>query len=383
MDYQLLKPQIWEKFEELCCDLWKSIWGDPNTQMHGRRGQSQNGIDVIGLPAYSNRYHGVQCKGKDDNKLSSLSIDEINAECNKATNIQPPIGNFVMATTANRDKNLQQYCRKLTEARTYPFTVSVWAWEDISQEIQNRPDLLRKYYSDIMDLLPPSDEFVIDIDTNQDKLAAFLTRPIIKEHFSLDLLQLMYPLVCELIANAFIHGHAGRCKIQLKDNRIEIRDNGAPYDFRNLLQINGRGGANTLCVVKAELQDDLELEWFLDDNNENVTALVFKPDVMKRPLSDLLELTLDYTCSFGRDAGLSQAVAHMRTIPSFKKKIIVNVNGMLGVGTSFGGAYFERICSLLGESQEVVAYIPKSATALFKEIAPLQQTYPLIIKVRE
>ena len=72
MDYQLLKPQIWEEFEELCCDLWKSIWGDPNTQMHGRRGQGQDGIDVIGKPAYSNHYHGVQCKGKDDNKLSQL-----------------------------------------------------------------------------------------------------------------------------------------------------------------------------------------------------------------------------------------------------------------------------------------------------------------------
>lgn len=49
-------------FERLCRDLWASIWDDPNTQMHGRGGQEQAGVDIYGQPRTGSGYSAVQCK---------------------------------------------------------------------------------------------------------------------------------------------------------------------------------------------------------------------------------------------------------------------------------------------------------------------------------
>lgn len=43
---ELKKPTKWEDFERCCCELFKCILDDPNTQMNGRSGQAQKGVDV-------------------------------------------------------------------------------------------------------------------------------------------------------------------------------------------------------------------------------------------------------------------------------------------------------------------------------------------------
>ena len=53
MKQQLNPPANWNDFEDLCHKLWRSIWGDPNTQKHGRRGQAQHGVDIYGKPSYA------------------------------------------------------------------------------------------------------------------------------------------------------------------------------------------------------------------------------------------------------------------------------------------------------------------------------------------
>ena len=51
----------WQGVERLCRDLWRELWGDPNTQMHGARGQPQHGVDVFGRPGDGGDWAGVQC----------------------------------------------------------------------------------------------------------------------------------------------------------------------------------------------------------------------------------------------------------------------------------------------------------------------------------
>ena len=56
---QIPPPKNWQDFESLCADLWTKIWKDPDTQMHGRQGQAQYGVDVYGRPNQGQEYAGV------------------------------------------------------------------------------------------------------------------------------------------------------------------------------------------------------------------------------------------------------------------------------------------------------------------------------------
>ena len=130
-NYILPPPANWDMFENICCDLWKHIWADPKTHIHGRKGQSQNGIDIYGKPLFSYSYSGVQCKGKNRYYGNALKTTEVDSECEKARGFQPQLDTFIIATTSPRDKKIQEYCRTITQQKKYPFAVDTWAWEDI------------------------------------------------------------------------------------------------------------------------------------------------------------------------------------------------------------------------------------------------------------
>jgi hypothetical protein len=49
-DYGFPAPKSEDKLEDLVCDLYRAIWGDPDTQRLGSRGQAQHGVDIIGHP---------------------------------------------------------------------------------------------------------------------------------------------------------------------------------------------------------------------------------------------------------------------------------------------------------------------------------------------
>ena len=240
MSFQLPKPKNWQDFESICHELWRSIWGDRNAQKNGRQGQSQAGVDIYGNPTYSRGLHAIQCKGKDDNYDTELTTSEIEAECNKAKTFIPDVKDYIIATTRSRDAKLQRFCLQLTENNKYPFPVNVWSWDDIEPEIEARENILRAHYTKFMNMVEPSNEFSVEINSTQDKIAAFLTRPNIQKIISADLLQLIHPLLYELIDNAFLHGQAGNCKIVVKDNIIQIVDNGREFDTRTLIDLNGR-----------------------------------------------------------------------------------------------------------------------------------------------
>ena len=76
----LPKPQNWQDFETLCKKLWGEIWDCPEIKKNGRQGQSQNGVDVYGMPKNDNGYYGIQCKGKDEYVHKSFTEKEIEKE---------------------------------------------------------------------------------------------------------------------------------------------------------------------------------------------------------------------------------------------------------------------------------------------------------------
>ena len=153
-------PKNEKEFEELCCDLWRKIWKDPEAKMHGRSGQAQKGVDIYGRPECGERWAGVQCKVRNNQKLTKR---ELRAEVEEAKSFEPQLSEYIIATTGRRDAKIQEIERCITadHQKEGLFSVSIWFWEDIQNELAKYPDLVNKYYS------YPSVPQIGTIDTEQ------------------------------------------------------------------------------------------------------------------------------------------------------------------------------------------------------------------------
>jgi len=147
-------------FESLCLDLWRDIWHDPNTQKNGRSGQPQAGVDVYGQ--YQGKWVGVQCKQK-DGLLSKVTVKELEAEVKAAEQFNPPLAEFILATTGPRDGKVQKRAREFIEKHKQQglFSVVVWSWEDFWDELYRRKDLQMRvaptYWPRLFDILRRGD----------------------------------------------------------------------------------------------------------------------------------------------------------------------------------------------------------------------------------
>lgn len=145
---QIPPPANWQDFQTLCCDLWREIWKDPNTQENGRQGQPQHGVDVYGRPDQGDDWAGIQCKGKDNYSDKSLTQKEVENEIKKALTFKPKLSQFIVATTGVRDEKIQEFARIITEdhRKKNLFSVSIWFGDDIKKRLADFPDVLEKHY---------------------------------------------------------------------------------------------------------------------------------------------------------------------------------------------------------------------------------------------
>src|SRR5262249_16566260 len=143
-DFRLPPPAKWQDFEDLCADLWRRIWQDPNTQRNGRQGQPQNGVDVFGRPNEGASWAGGQCKGKNEGLGSGLTEAEVVAEVAKAKHFEPKLSAFTIVSTGPRDATLQTRARQLTDehAAIGLFSVHVWCWSDVLERLNDFADVV-------------------------------------------------------------------------------------------------------------------------------------------------------------------------------------------------------------------------------------------------
>ena len=112
------RPENWQDFESLCKKLWGEIWQCPEIKKNGRAGQTQNGVDVYGIPSFDDEYYGIQCKGKDEYTHKQLTVKEIDKEIEKAKSFEPKLKKLYFATTAVKDAEIEKVIRlKNTEHR--------------------------------------------------------------------------------------------------------------------------------------------------------------------------------------------------------------------------------------------------------------------------
>lgn len=136
------KPRSEDEFEDIVVDFLRIRWQDPNAQRHGRRGQRQHGVDVVGRPAWlAGRTAGGQCKNTE-----LLSLGEIVAEVEKATTFPGGLAEFYVVTTADRDVVLQAAVREHFRTNPVSFHVEVIYWPDVVADISLDEALVAKHW---------------------------------------------------------------------------------------------------------------------------------------------------------------------------------------------------------------------------------------------
>ncbi len=146
-DSQILPPNNWDAFEELCADLFEREWSYPQTVRYGRQGQRQNGVDIYGRPNGTG-HAGVQCKGKRQWPPKSLTKKEVDREVAEAVKFCPELTELIFATTALNDIVIQDHVHSITKEHEKKnlFAVHVYWWPEITRRIIRHEDLIRKHF---------------------------------------------------------------------------------------------------------------------------------------------------------------------------------------------------------------------------------------------
>lgn len=138
------KPQDWNTFEDIVCDVFSRKYQNLNLQRYGRSGQRQNGVDIAGLT--TSGVLGVQCK---HHVRGDLDTKEIDGEVIKSEKFRPGLTEYVIATSADRDTKAHEHVLALSAQRqaTGQYPVTLKFWEDICSWLSEYPDLVYKHFT--------------------------------------------------------------------------------------------------------------------------------------------------------------------------------------------------------------------------------------------
>ncbi|MBU2534512.1 MAG: hypothetical protein KKB37_17365, partial [Alphaproteobacteria bacterium] len=142
IQHPILKGEI--VFQNFCLKLIRRHWDDDYAQEHGRRGQSQHGVDITGSD-HRNGYlnAAMQCKGSETHEPRELSVSELNQEVARAIGYAPKLGILIVAYAGKRDEKLQKRAAEIntTHVAAGLFKLVVWSWDDIVARSQPFPDV--------------------------------------------------------------------------------------------------------------------------------------------------------------------------------------------------------------------------------------------------
>ena len=139
---QIPRPRDEQTFERGNEVLWQLLLNDPTAKLHGRRGQKQHGVDIVGSRNQDpNCIVGIQCKLKGEGK--TLTAGEISDEVEKALKFVPPLSEYIIVTTAPDDAKLDKVAHELSIAsskgRAKSIKIQVFGWGSLEREIARYP----------------------------------------------------------------------------------------------------------------------------------------------------------------------------------------------------------------------------------------------------
>jgi tetratricopeptide (TPR) repeat protein len=143
--YTINPPTNEDVFEDLCLELLKQHWAKPQLQRFGKRGERQNGVDLVDLGGTDPLY-AAQCKLKEAWK--TLAPSEIQEEVNKAKLFQLPIGYYAILTTGKVSTSAQLAVRAINQQHKIDglFEVELFAWNRITNLLRQYPEVEKQFY---------------------------------------------------------------------------------------------------------------------------------------------------------------------------------------------------------------------------------------------
>ncbi len=148
MTFSFPPPKNEADFERLCVEILKAHWECANLRLYGRRGESQQGIDIINLEG-PNRPRAAQCKRYDPSKPISPKLIEEAVE--KAKEFRSPLVELALMTTAVSSTAAQQKVMEINRLHTAAglFTVTLFHWEDIEQLLREYQHVASVFYPEL------------------------------------------------------------------------------------------------------------------------------------------------------------------------------------------------------------------------------------------
>ncbi len=146
MIYELPKPKSSELFENMVCDLANYRFNTTSFSIYGRKGQKQNGIDII---SYENKIV-IQCKLRtinlNDRKTKIAFINEIIKDINSILSQGIFPSKIIIATTIENDTLIQDQLNSWMLLHSTPIAIEFWSWDKISNDLFLFSILVNKYY---------------------------------------------------------------------------------------------------------------------------------------------------------------------------------------------------------------------------------------------
>jgi hypothetical protein len=139
MSFRFPQPSNEDDFELFSLRFLRELWQCPTLQQYGKRGERQDGIDLIdeggNIPL-----RAVQCKHHEPDK--TIPPAEIRDEVTKALASGFDLGEYFILTTARKTTHSQKAVIEINQdhAKQGKFKVALWTWAEIETHISAMGD---------------------------------------------------------------------------------------------------------------------------------------------------------------------------------------------------------------------------------------------------
>lgn len=136
MSFRFRQPSNETDFEEFCERLLQIVLGNKHLQLYGKRGENQDGVDIIDCIG-SSPFIAAQCKHHEFTK--TLPPGELNEEVERAANSGFELDEYYVLTTAKKSVRTQNRVIKINSERPYgqKFETALWTWPDIERKLSD------------------------------------------------------------------------------------------------------------------------------------------------------------------------------------------------------------------------------------------------------
>lgn len=151
ISFQLPAISNEEVFEEFILELFNLEFPDSHYQFYGKKGNKQQGIDIISVK----KRIAVQCKKKEIHRDYTKVIKELKQDFEQCIqqlmNFQEEIDQLIFVSTFNDSSELMNYALDLKKKCNVPYDIIYFGWQTLEKKVQKHISLLKKYYPSIFE----------------------------------------------------------------------------------------------------------------------------------------------------------------------------------------------------------------------------------------